>query len=558
MNRTACCALVVTICGYLCSATKLSSQADPALALRTKTGESSFHVGERIPLELSFSSSSVKRYEISLARYDRSGRMRSEQFEVSPRTGWADPLKVYFANGYMGGGLSSSAALSSGPEVIELNPNEWVRFDEPGDYDVRVTSSRVSDSGKQEAVEVQSNALTVHIHPASPTWQELRLNTALATLHAVPATHGMTPEARTGAIADIRFLRSKAAIRAMAAGLRDDRQDELYAHAFGLIGLPMSLRDEALRAMQEQIDNPEFPISSWFLNAETQLLNTAQNAPDRQEMDRLRDMAWRKGFASLPRRSGTALANTADTLLNQPPSGLSNQESVQLSFSLSRTFPDLSPERQTATLLAHWDLLRSDAIAPALRKLAQLPLADPANNLSTIYATRELKAAALLRWDDLNPDEATRAAEQQVGSASPSLTERDLVFLKDRKMPQFEAIWANALLSETSYTKETALAGLLARFGTGTALPAVVEKLSKNVRHWACAPQGAALAYLVEFSPEQATRFLERAVAARGKESTACNHSVFRTSQSTRLAKWSPAVLSKRSTTRILKSLWMP
>lgn len=47
-------------------------------------------------------------------------------------------------------------------------------------------------------------------------------------------------------------------------------------------------------------------------------------------------------------------------------------------------------------------------------------------------------------------------------------------------MPQFESLWAEALLRETSYTKETALAGLLARFGTGAALPSVVEKLSKK------------------------------------------------------------------------------
>ena len=94
-------------------------------------------------------------------------------------------------------------------------------------------------------------------------------------------------------------------------------------------------------------------------------------------------------------------------------------------------------------------------------------------------------------------------------------------------MPEFEAVWADALFSETSYTRETTLAGLLARLGTGSALPSVIEKLSKNVGHWPCAPQGAALAYVVEFDPEQARGFLQRAVAARGRGSSACNHSVF-------------------------------
>lgn len=527
MNLTPYYVATLIVCGCICNAVDLRAQADPALALKTKTGESIFHVGERIPLELRFTSDSLNRYEINLARFDRSGRMQSEQFDVYPKTGWTDPLAAYFANGYAGGGFSTSAALSRTPQEVELNLNEWVRFDQPGDYDVSVSSSRVSVPGKPGAVDLRSNALRIHIKSASPRWQELRLNTALATLRAVPATQGIIPETRAGAIADIRYLRSKEAIYRMAAGVRDDHKEELYAYAFGLIGLPKSLRDEAIQAMQVQIDDPEFPISGWFLTVEAHLFNDSEGGSDREEATRFRELAWRKCLASLSRKSGKALAITAETLLNQPPSRLDVQEKAQLSSILSKAFLDLSPERQSATLLNHWDWLRSDAMEPFLRKLAELPLADPANNLSTIYATRELKATALLRWYDLNPGETARVAMMQVDSASPSLTEKDLVFLGDRKMPQFEMIWADALLSETSYTKETALTGLLARFGTGSALPTVIEKLTKNVGRWACAPQAAALAYVVEFGPEQASGFLQRAVAARGKENSACNHSLF-------------------------------
>lgn len=91
--------------------------------------------------------------------------------------------------------------------------------------------------------------LKLHILPATQVWQEQRLNTALATLRTLPATQGASPEARKDAIADIRYLRSKEAIRVMTTGVRDDRQDELYAYAFGLIGLPNSLHDEAVQAM---------------------------------------------------------------------------------------------------------------------------------------------------------------------------------------------------------------------------------------------------------------------------------------------------------------------
>ncbi len=99
----------------------------PSLGLRIATGQSTFHIGERIPLELSFSASD-NRYELTMASYDRSGRMNFEDFAVSPKIGWADPLGSYFANrSGLGGGLRGIAALSSKPVVVPLDLNEWVR-----------------------------------------------------------------------------------------------------------------------------------------------------------------------------------------------------------------------------------------------------------------------------------------------------------------------------------------------------------------------------------------------------------------------------------------------
>ena len=87
--------------------------ATPSLSLRVATGQNTFHIGERIPLELSFSSSEDNRYELTMASYDRSGRMNFEDFVVSPKIGWADPLGSYLANrSGLGGGLRGIAALS--------------------------------------------------------------------------------------------------------------------------------------------------------------------------------------------------------------------------------------------------------------------------------------------------------------------------------------------------------------------------------------------------------------------------------------------------------------
>lgn len=54
-------------------------------------GQKVFHIGEIIPLKLSFSSRLKRRYQIDEARYDRSGRMDFEHFTVVPADGAEDP-----------------------------------------------------------------------------------------------------------------------------------------------------------------------------------------------------------------------------------------------------------------------------------------------------------------------------------------------------------------------------------------------------------------------------------------------------------------------------------
>src|SRR5207244_10958994 len=61
-----------------------------------------FHIGETIPLQLSFSSSVKNQYQVNMAQYDRAGRMNYERFSVSPAEGAVDPLPASYS-GSMGG-----------------------------------------------------------------------------------------------------------------------------------------------------------------------------------------------------------------------------------------------------------------------------------------------------------------------------------------------------------------------------------------------------------------------------------------------------------------------
>src|SRR5271169_4668426 len=84
------------------------SQGEAAsLTIHFAGGTSTFHVGEVIPIELSFTASLPDAYDMDTRNYDRSGRLNMEQFNVTPPG--RDPIANYYDNGvFMGGGLGGS------------------------------------------------------------------------------------------------------------------------------------------------------------------------------------------------------------------------------------------------------------------------------------------------------------------------------------------------------------------------------------------------------------------------------------------------------------------
>ncbi len=128
--------------------------------LDTADGKRSFHIGERIPLRLQFSSDSPEKYKLNGATYDRSGRLPTEEF-VLEREDVTDPFQDYYGSGvlgWIGGGLRVDPVLESKPYEIELNLNDWFRFDRPGRYRLylkshRLTRERVPGEGGERTVQ---------------------------------------------------------------------------------------------------------------------------------------------------------------------------------------------------------------------------------------------------------------------------------------------------------------------------------------------------------------------------------------------------------------------
>jgi hypothetical protein len=174
-----------------------------AVTIRFAGGTNQFHVGEAIPIELSFSASVPDTYDIESRNYDRSGRLDIEHFHVNPPG--RDPLLNYFAEGaFFGGGLGGPRPLTSEAHVMREDLNEWVALDTPGHYTVYVTTNRVSrrTTGQNATVELRSNTLDFEMIAADRSWQEQTVRSAVSVLN----NSGSKAEEQTAAIRTLRFL----------------------------------------------------------------------------------------------------------------------------------------------------------------------------------------------------------------------------------------------------------------------------------------------------------------------------------------------------------------
>src|SRR5437763_12146638 len=238
---------VFSILSFLGAA--LAAQSKPprdsnvVLKVSIDGNQQEFHIGETIPLKLSFKTTVKDAYEVNMAQYDRSGRMNYERFVVSPSDGAVDPLPTN--TGSMGG-ITGYQFLTPEPWTIKLNLNEWIRFTQPGEYRLVVTSNRVSARDRSNPlgaspVTAHSNEIVLKIVPANAAWQRQVYDEAVAVLDArAPAQREqMEKYKRRRAIETLRFLGTADTTRELAKRMRGEDASGLdYLCMLGLICSP--------------------------------------------------------------------------------------------------------------------------------------------------------------------------------------------------------------------------------------------------------------------------------------------------------------------------------
>ena len=536
---------------FVAEAVKLFAQnGSPRLEISTPNNQATFHLGERIPIKLSFTGPEDGSYAVNLTNTG----IPSESYAVAPASGWAPPLDVFHLFSLNGGSFSrGGSALSSKAVIVDADLNESVRFDEPGVYTLTISSPRVGHASKDRmfpanSVPLTSNTLELHIIAATPEWQQAtlrRIEQELAKPQQTP--YNPSPEWRA-ALEDLRYLDSPEAIALLAANLRDDNLEANRPALLGLVGLPRSRLDTALAAMNHLIDDPSFPVSSGFIDAMAWLkteppvlvvvdpgseqspsrLDRKYVLPTQREYEAFKakqqtqnDAVWEVVAAALPHKTGTARAVTAQTLVAKTPADATPSAQTHLSAALRASFPDLKNYEKTTLLNQYWSSISSRELLPQLKELAKQPV-DRETNQFQVGPSGSLTAAALARWYEFEPENATLEVLRQLNTPTPALPAKDLYFLSGQTLPQFERLWVQGFAKGDVITDYEPAASLLIHFGTGTVSRQMAVIARTPSSDYACNRPAEALAYLVRFDPEEAKRLLSPSGGMPTQDGSSC------------------------------------
>jgi hypothetical protein len=516
--------LLLLACAFLILATPLFPQEDKtaSLTIRFADGSSRFHVGEIIPVELSFVAAVPEVYDMSTRNYDRSGRLDLEQFHVTPPG--RDPLQNYFSMGaFMGGGLGSSRVLSSEPEIIREDLNEWVALDKPGHYSLCVTSDRVSrrTPDKAESVELRSNSLDFDVVPADPTWQQQALSTAIATLNIRSSTEAE----KAAALRVLRFLDTPTSLHELVfrLGTRDDRNS--WNEIAGLAS--SRYQNLVVKELEKQMSAPDIALSADYLyilaklkvqldqdplppypqkDAAQQKIWTDRMQARQKALKELQDSLYEETTMLVASKQGGARAETMQTLLVRPYSGTGDEEPFAglPPGEVAAAFLNLSQDQQWNLLMSFWERLKGPAMTAPLKKVAQQP--DMNHQM--------LRDLALRRLYDLDPSEGTPVILEEIrhphlDNGMFTVKGYTLGLLPKETLPQFDEMLAGRIEGKNSRTRSLD-AELIGRYSTKEILLRVKAVFESAGGGWDCVSEDGFAMYFLRVDVPYGIKRLEQ------------------------------------------------
>jgi hypothetical protein len=493
-----------------------SPEVPVTLTLGIAGDQRQFRPGEIIPVELTFRSDAPGRFALDTRSFNLRGDFAVDTFRIEPLDGVSDPLLDYYASAILvGSGIGSTSRLGTQPRGVQLELNEWFRFDTAGVYTVSVRSKRVLDLSLQNvwpAVTVQSNPVSLEILPFDQSWEQAEIDQALGLL----AT-GRGDDHREGCRI-LRFLGTPLAAREIVRRLERDRTCDFDFKA-GLF--TATDRRDVVRQLEDGLRRPDPRISREYLRtlavlsiyADRPELRPAQtpevmggwpSGPLARQptlvveaMDRYAEAA----AASLPDKSGDARAVTLAELIEYARSAPATPgiDAEALRTQLAGVVDALPAYRLRDLLGFRWPEMAHPGMLPGLRRMAD--------------GSDETADLALRRLYELDPDDGRARILDQVRNPPRHATLQTLGVLPDRELPALDDTLASNVESGLTDLRMA----LLQRYASPAVVPRVLAWLDHRIGRLACESQTHAVAYLLRASPADGATLLGRVLASRAE-----------------------------------------
>jgi hypothetical protein len=486
----------------LCVAFPAMSQESPVrLRLSTAARKTQFHIGEPIPVTLTFETDGPRSLSVATGVSLRRIRpQKPDEFSVKPAAGWVDPLKdlTWTMEGNVNPMLSQQqAALDANhPVAVTRTLNEFIVFRAPGQYVVYCNSSRSGTT-------LKSNGFALEILPRDESEDARRFASARAILETgkPPSEpdrfiYNDKEKAQADAVHTLRYLDNEAAATYLASIIGQNRRTEseieyaLYASG---------QRALVVRELERRMAESDLMVTQTFLVTLIQLKAFLQEAstgrpfsPD--DWTALDEVVNKRVFELAPGKTPEARAGTYFYLFETGSKSL--RQSPEVRRLLIESLPFASPFHIEVLLSNSWGEIRrtGPTLVPILKQvvLRQWPQLSP-----------NVPGLALLRLAELDPTSADEIARNALLTGKPAIGDAQLL---EFSIPASTVV-DQALLAQ--YRADKPVEARIARFA-GASIKDEMWRAYDEI-HATVNPACATplLAYFFRVDPEPAARRVE-------------------------------------------------
>jgi hypothetical protein len=523
-------ATISGICFCLLCALPLdaANPSDIKFSVRLVKDSQVYQMGERIELEISYSSSAVEKYMTN--RVTPNPDVGGVNPHPSPAEGVIDlsELRRDPGGGTAGSIPGGPAFLESQPITQQFDLTEWYRFAKPGHYSVSVSSGAVvrmrsaEEGGGPENLTLESNAVSLDVLAANPSWEAAELTNIMEAVAAAKYPGQLMLLAHRLAMLDTPaalkelvslFLASSDDSSGLATyeGLRESSHTDLVisllqaAMADPVTNIPsrfpnllaeMQTREELGIPPPYPADPAEYPAwdqkikernkvrDKYLATADAQLLASAEHRTGPQRAEAIY-LAW----------SGVAYINLRNPQLAELLSHL--QQAV---FDVES---ELNPWERSEFVTSAWQTMPHELLLPIIRDLAAGNGSGPGFTASQAFRL----------WCEDWPTDCSTEIIRRASESDPRINQHIVFMIPEADHPELDKMLEEKLADPMLVWRGAASANfsaLVLRAGSRNLVPAVdatLDRLAVSTRK-DCEPQAYLIGYLFRFSKEDAGKRL--------------------------------------------------